>query len=321
MSIITTKEKIDTIAAIFGEVQQSSDCKNISTYCPVCAKSSKTKKKRKLSISLETGVFHCWVCESKGRNVYSFAKKNCIKSSDIDRLKAIFGNIDTNKNKEEETYARLPDDFKLLSLTNSRISKMIKRYLRNRGLTDDDLLKYKAGFSEKREFKDSVIFPSFDDKLCLNYYLARVIRKDAYIKYKNCGVSKKDIIFNENTINWKNEVILVEGIFDAIKIGDNAIPILGSWIDEDYYLFQKIIQENASVIICLDLDARKKQIKLLRKFYEYGIEVKTVDLESDKDIGDFSKKEVFDIISQAKRFDNTQRMRYLISGIKSGSVF
>lgn len=323
MSVITTKQKIDAIVAVFGEVQHSSDGKNVSTYCPVCAKSSKVKKKKKLSVNLETGVYHCWVCESKGKSVYSFYLKYGNRSQAGERLRDAFGSAESSKKEEEEIEerAQLPEDFRLLSSSNSRTAKMIKKYLRSRGLDEEDFFKYRAGYSENREFKDRVIFASFDKDLDLNYYVTRTIREDAFIKYRNCNVSKKNIIFNEDMIEWQKEVILVEGVFDAIKVGKNCVPMLGSWIDENYELFRKIIEKNSRVTICLDLDARKKQMLIAKKLYEYGIEVRIANLSSDHDIGDMSKKSANDLITSAKHFDNTQRMRYLISGIKSGSVF
>lgn len=323
MSVITTKQKVDAIVAVFGEVQHSSDGKNISTYCPICAKSSKVKKKKKLSINLETGVFHCWVCEAKGKNVYSFYVKHGKRSSTVERLKDVFGAPKNNKKNEEEVEAsaQLPEDFKLVSTSDSRTAKMIKRYLRSRGLDEEDFFKYRIGYSENREFKDRVIFASFNKDLDLNYYVTRTIRKDVFIKYRNCDVSKKNIIFNEDMIDWEKEIILVEGVFDAIKVGKNCVPMLGSWIDENYELFRKIVENKSKITICLDLDARKKQMLIAKKMHEYGIEVRVANLNSDRDIGDMSKKNAYDLITKAKHFDNTQRMRYLISGIKSGSVF
>jgi DNA primase len=320
MKIVTIKEKLDIIKSAFGEGASSSDGKNISVQCPVCIRSSKVKKKKKLSICLETGMFHCWVCESKGRNITSFARKNGIKNDALDKLRNVFGSA-SEKEEECEFKLALPDDFRLLSLSRSGAAKMLKKYLRQRGLSDDDIFMYKAGFSNEFGFKDKIIFPSFDEELNLNYFLARVSHDKTVYKYKNCEISKKEVIFNENMIDWNTNVFLVEGVFDAIKIGKNAIPILGSWIDENYLVFRKIIKENTPVTICLDLDAREKQIKIAKKLYEYGIDIKTVDLPVDIDLGGMSKQDVTNLLKCAKPFDNTQRMRYLINGISSGSVY
>ena len=54
MHIITLKQKKDLIVSIFGEGTTSGDGKDIAVFCPTCKKSPKSKKKRKLSISLST---------------------------------------------------------------------------------------------------------------------------------------------------------------------------------------------------------------------------------------------------------------------------
>ena len=76
MSVITLKQKKDLLSAVFGECSMSSNGKDIAVFCPVCKKSPKTKKKKKLSIVVETGVYHCWVCESKGKNIARFVRIN-----------------------------------------------------------------------------------------------------------------------------------------------------------------------------------------------------------------------------------------------------
>ena len=68
MDIVTYKEKLNLITGIFGDGVVSRDGNNISVQCPICKKSTKQSNKKKLSISLETGVYHCWVCETKGKN-------------------------------------------------------------------------------------------------------------------------------------------------------------------------------------------------------------------------------------------------------------
>ena len=57
----------------FGNGVLSRDNKNFAICCPSCNDKRKTKKK--LVVRLDTGVFHCWVCGLKGKNVeYLFRK-------------------------------------------------------------------------------------------------------------------------------------------------------------------------------------------------------------------------------------------------------
>ncbi len=64
----------------------------------------------------------------------------------------------------------------------------------------------------------------------LNYFTARSFEEKPYVKYRNPSVSR-DIIPNEHLINWNLPIVLCEGLFDAIAIKRNAIPLLGKNIE------------------------------------------------------------------------------------------
>jgi len=321
MNIITVKQKKELLISVFGEGNLSGDGKDIAFFCPVCRKSPKSKKKRKLSIEIETGVYHCWVCESKGKSLTWFVKKNVPEFKDLDRMREYFGGEKSAEKEEEEFILQLPDDFKLIALSSSPIANVMRDYLFDRGMNEEDLYRFKAGYSLEYNFKDRVIFPSLDNNLELNFYVTRTISEEVkFAKYRNCDASKKDIIFNEHLIDWSEPVILVEGIFDAVKAGKQAIPVLGSWVDMSYYVFKKIVQNKTDVILGFDPDVKNKEMKIAKLFFQNSVNVKIIE-NYDKDLGDLSKEEVKNLILNAKPFDNMQRMRYLISGIKSGSMY
>jgi DNA primase len=319
MKVITIKEKTTTLSGVFGEYDTSRSGKNISVFCPNCARSPKTKKKKKLSICLETGIYHCWICEIKGKNIAYLVKK---EKGDIEALSKLYQYFGTSSslNTEDIKTIALPEDFKLLCLSSGINAKTATYYLRNRGLTIDDIIKYKVGISNQFEFNNRVIFPSFDSSLNLNFYLSRTYDENVFRKYKNCDTIKKDIIFNENMIDWSRQIVLVEGVFDAIKAGDNAVCMLGSWIDESYKLFKTIVKHKTPVILALDPDAIEKAQKISKKLSEYCIDVK-IATHTGKDFGDMTKKEAKFYIHNSKRFDVADRMRYLIGEIKSGSMY
>ena len=155
----------------------------------------------------------------------------------------------------------------------------------------------------------------------MNFYVTRTIDDEVkFAKYKNCDASKKDIVFNEHLIDWSAPVVLVEGIFDAVKAGNNSIPILGSWVDMSYKVFREILKKKSEVVLGFDPDAKSKEIKVAKLLYQNGISVKIIE-DTGKDLGECTSEEVKNLIHSAKPFDNIQRMRYLISGIKSGSMY
>lgn len=323
MELITTQEKVNILESIFGESSLANSGKNISVICPVCKNNSKSSsKKRKLSICLQKGIYHCWVCESKGKNIASFASRHTNADNfNIQKVKEIFGLSELDlEEKEEIKPLTLPLDFKLLYLDNSIQGNIAKRYLSSRGLTPDDYLKFKIGISWQNEYTNRIIFPSFCDNMKLNYFLSRTYDSSTIRKYKNCDAKRSDIIFNEYLVDWSKPIILVEGVFDSIKAGDNSIPMLGSWIDESHYLFRKIVEKKTPVILGLDPDVKKKTIELAKKFCEYDIQV-SITQNEDKDFGDMTKEESKYYIRTAKNYEITDRIEYLIQNIYSGSIF
>ena len=174
--------------------------------------------------------------------------------------------------------------------------------------------------SNEYEYVNRIIFPSFCEDMKLNYFLSRTYDETEKRKYKNCKIQRKDIIFNEHLIEWDRQVVLVEGVFDAIKAGDNSIPMLGSWIDESHYLFKKIVQERTPVVLGLDPDAIEKTMKIAKNLKQYGINVR-ISQHEDKDFGDMTNDEANYYIQSAQKYELTDRIGYLIQSISSGSIF
>ena len=125
-----------------------------------------------------------------------------------------------------------------------------------------------------------IIIPSYDKNGQLNYYTGRSFEKDPYIKYKNPEASR-NIIPNEHLINWNLPLVICEGMFDAIAIKRNAIPLLGKNIQSE--LMKKIVTSTIEKIyIALDIDAMKQTLKFAEEFMNEGKEVYLIDLK-DKD--------------------------------------
>jgi DNA primase len=72
-------------------------------------------------------------------------------------------------------------------------------------------------------------------------------------------------------------VILCEGVFDAIAIKRNAVPILGKVLSQN--LTNKILMEKPEVKIVLDKDALSDAIKAYTYLTNNGINCKLVTLQ------------------------------------------
>jgi DNA primase len=283
--------KIEILKSVLGDfIRQGREEYYFS--CPICKHSTK----KKLAVNLNKNSFHCWVCDYRGKNIRRLIKGK-VSTSILFEWDKLTGRLNVSEldsifdedNKIEETIIDLPKEF--VSLANKNLPKTSLaplRYLYDRGLTKDDILKWKIGYCSSGQYENRVIIPSFNLQGNCNYYIARSI-VDAWPRYLNPEASK-DICFNELYLDWDKDVTLVEGVFDAVKC-DNAIPLLGSTLNENSILFKKIIFNDPTLYIALDPDAEKKARRLVDKFIEYDLEVYKIDVRGYDDVGTMTKEE------------------------------
>ena len=127
------------------------------------------------------------------------------------------------------------------------------------------------------------------------YFVARSFDKNSYVKYRNPQISR-NIIPNEHFINWKLPIILCEGLFDAIAIKRNAIPLLGKNIQLE--LMKKIVSSFVQKIyIALDKDAIKQALHFCEQLMAEGKEVYLVDMQ-DKDPSEMGFKNFTKLIQK-----------------------
>jgi DNA primase len=189
---------------------------------------------------------------------------------------------------EGKAKVQLPEEF--ISLCSDKIpatGTYAYRYLSSRGVTKADILKWKIGYCFSGEYRNRIIVPSFDDDGDCSYFIARSYTGDSY-KYKNPR-SSKDIVFNELFINWNKDLVIVEGVFDALVAG-NAVPILGSTLRSNSDLIRKIVLNDTPIYIALDPDARKKENRIIQMLLKYDIEMYKIDVTGYEDVGSMPKE-------------------------------
>jgi DNA primase len=124
----------------------------------------------------------------------------------------------------------------------------------------------------------------------INFFVARSFANH-WRAYMNPQVPRNSMIFNELFLNFHEELVVVEGVFDAVNAGCNAVPLLGSTLSEESKLLQKIVKYDTPVYVALDHDAEKKSIWIIKKLLQYGIEVFKVDTSGFKDVGEMNKNQ------------------------------
>jgi len=299
---------MDNVSLLLGIVEQAigkgkrTSGNNYAFYCPIC-----NHRKPKLELDFDTEFYHCWTCQpaTKGRSIVSLFKRLKISNDlikEVKRYSKYKESRNDKENKEETLQLKLPPEYKSLSdYQSSIIAKHALSYLESRCISQEDIIKYRIGYCESGIYRNCVIIPSYDKLGNLNYFVARTFQKDATRKYFNPKVDKKNIVGFENYINWNIPVILCEGVFDAIAIKRNAIPLLGKSITEG--LMKELVKSEVNTIyLCLDRDAQKDALVYAEKLLNLGKEVYLLELE-EKDPSELGFESFIKLLHTAKKLD------------------
>ena len=258
---------------VFKSKSVSGGANEIAYCCPFC-----NHHKPKLQINVETQQWHCWVCDAKGKSVFSLVKKLKAPKSVYQELETIYKNSRFNKNKQvKDSFVKLPEEYIPMSFlkSDSLSYKHAKKYLDNRKITEDDIIKYSIGYCVDGDYGGRIIVPSYDSNGNLNYFVARSFYNSP-LKYKNPPAPKDTIIF-DLYINWSMPVVLCEGVFDAMAIKRNAVPLLGKTVQDE--LLKKLVNNTKEVIVCLDADAQDTIYKVTKKLLRSGVKVSRINLD------------------------------------------
>ena len=268
-------------------------------HCPFCH-----HHKKKLQINLETQQWHCWVCDSKGRKIQTLLKRLHVDSKRIKKVYEIYGDdyiVSSTTTDEEKVELRLPSEFKSLLKKPKGLNPLYKKvvqYAKDRRISKEDIIKYNIGYCDSGIYTNRIIIPSYDVDGRLNYFIARSVFTEERFKYKNPPISKNVTIF-ENQINWNKPITLTEGVFDALAVKRNAIPLLGKFIPKTLMdsIYKKGVKE---IKIILDKDAQDQALYYVNYFMNNGITVTNI-LPTEKDAGDMGFSEVNKMLKQTKK--------------------
>jgi len=266
------------LESILGRSKSARGGEEAVFNCPSC-----NHRKKKLTVNLASQKFQCWVCGYKGHRAFQLLKKAEAPGAAFGALKEIDKQYNFKskvKQKVDANTLQFPHGVTPIMSSSAILSKHALHYLNQRGITQQDVVKYDLHYCEQGPLRNMVVIPSYDKDGFLNYYVGRSFDKNAYIKHKLAS-STKDIIGFEMYINWDLPVILCEGAFDAMAIKRNAIPLFGKKLSTT--LMKKIIKSNVEKIyLALDEDALKDAFNHAETFMSYGKKVYLIEM-GDKD--------------------------------------
>ena len=270
--------------------------------------------KPKLQVNIQTGKWHCWVSNQGGHNHFQLLKAIGAPRELFKEMSEAVGSTyySSEKKDEKQVVINLPKEAKPLWNGGESLQKLhALRFVMERGLSMEDIIRYNLHYCLSGIYQNRIIIPSYDSNGQLNYFVGRDFYKGG-MKYKNPPISK-DIVGFDLYINWDEPIILCEGVFDAISIKRNAIPLFGKTISKS--LYTKIIEKKVShIVIALDNDAFNQSIEMISKFLDMGVEVNFVKLQDNQDPGELGYIKMSEKINNSEAIGFKELMRMKIYG-------
>ena len=271
--------------------------------------------KPKLQVNVQTGKWHCWVSNQGGHNLFQLLKQVGAPRELFKELSDSIGGTyyTSDKKQDKQITLNLPKEAKPLWNGGDSLQKQhALNFLYKRGLDMSDILRYNLHYCLNGVYQNRIIIPSYDSDGILNYFVGRDFYK-SIMKYKNPPIPK-DIIGFDLYVDWGEPIILCEGVFDAMAIKNNTIPLFGKTILPK--LEKKIVEKRVkNIVIVLDDDAFNDSLKMIEKFQNMGIKVDFVKLQG-KDPSDLGYKKMIHHLNTSTEVNFKELMRMRIYGNK-----
>lgn len=284
-------------------------------HCPFCTDKNLVTQKLEIALSgPKIGSYHCWRCDTKGKSFGSLLKKLNAPRHYRDEIFKLTGDIRlarTKKTAEESSYVCLPDEFHPIAApVNTPEYKNAVAYLKRRGITREDILRYNIGYCESGPYEHHIIVPSYDAKGVLNFFMGRrYYTEDPGIPHKKPEVSM-DVVGFESFVNYHEPINLCEGVFDAIAIRNNAVPLFGKYPSKKLREAM-LVHGTTRINMILDNDAMEDSIKNCKMMMRLGVDVYLVHLNG-KDPAILGFNKVHKLIREATPFTETDLLRHAL---------
>ena len=230
-----------------------------------------------------TGIFHCFSCGYKGN------------------LFRLFG---AEPNFIDIRVARLQDKIReMLSDKNLTMPADAVPFTRDyRDISGDTYMEVNAFTSnEEDEFRGRLMFPIYDIRGNIKVFMGRALHSDVESKYLFYPKHVAPPLFPEHPEIWRNTIIIVEGIFDALNLMDkgcyNVVSAFGTHsllktYKEKLSHFQIMGVNKFYIMFDGDDAGQTAGAKLESTLNDNGFNAETIELPKGLDPGDLSQEDI-----------------------------
>jgi len=199
------------------------------------------------SINRYTGLWQCFNPDCNMRGGIRMLKKLLLNEDYRDLESASKDYIDKllSEEEEEEDFGEIEEQLKNCKVSYNTDTSVLDILL-DRGFSMETLEYFEIGFSVP---KSRVVIPARDQFFNLVGLIGRAVTKEQIPRYLySTGFPKRNILFNLNNAKIYDEVIIVEGSLDAMKIHQAGYP---------------------NVVATLGAIITDNQMKLIKNYFDY----------------------------------------------------
>jgi hypothetical protein len=273
----------------------------VNIQCPFCSDTT-----NHLGINLQKGTFHCWKCNESGglyKLVQIIAKKHGkigqISRATLETLSSYQPRGDVSASEEFHGKKCL---FSKRMIPIFPIPKFLEGIAATRGLLTSTLARHAAGYTMElpNDFRYRLIFPNTIGRVLVSY-IGMDTTGLSSVKYKACcdedaEVPVKSCLYGFDDAPENSILVLVEGIFDKIRLGNHALAMFGTgWTMNQILLLRKKSPRKVFILFDSDDAGRIAAKKLSSAIWFCPCEI--LELENYKDPGEMPQDEADELMT------------------------
>lgn len=229
--------------------------------CPFCdGRGFGPDKRGHLYVNISTGNFFCHRCNAKGYKDF------------LEQYLGISLSLSAPDNKEDLSINLGSVDIVTQGLLKDLINRVKPlsdeglRYLASRGLTEEQIKGYQ--FVELTSITNRVCLPLIYNNELVAFQCRSYAHEEPKYLFQPRHTKIKNILFQYDSAKYYSTTYLVEGIFDAMAIGFNAMAIFGHYLANTQ--LEALIKTNISnIVVVLDRDTEEDSFKMATKLASY----------------------------------------------------
>lgn len=249
----------------------------IQVCCPICGDDNYHG-----GFNLPKGYYNCWKCGNHSLDYIIFKLLRC-SFKEAKEIMKTYRDSSFNQKENLEKDFKKPTTFPFPKYFGT-IKGAYKRYLENRNF-DPKFLEKKYNLrasGPSGNYKFRIIAPIYYEHQIVSFQ-GRDITGNQSARYKACDKEKelihhKNILYNLDNCR-KDTIVVVEGFFDSLRIGDDCAATFGTeWTIKQFIILRNRFKR-IFIIYDNEREAQNKAIKLSISLSAFKKEVKNFKLE------------------------------------------